>query len=325
MRITLKDIAAVSKVSTCSVSQVLNNKPRAAKLSEETRCKILAAAQKLGYYRDELAHSIATGKSNIISVIIPNCGYTLPILSGISNEAEKLGFSIKLITAPFEKLNWDKALRESSSYRVAGIISCGVCYEQVEKLINYRKKNNTPVVVSMADNSDMPLSNVATDQESGAEMAVEYLLSLGHRKIFCLWEDGYYYTLRKDIYCRTMEKNHLEPKIFTWNDFDKLIAANPEAVFCIHDGHAQNLLIELYRKRIFIPDAFSVIGFGDLEHTANTSPPLTTVHEPYYEMGINLLQCLQRQIKGETKIENIKLPVQLAIRETTSKNKKYNN
>ncbi len=318
MRITLKDISRESGISICSVSQILNNKPKAALLTPETHRKVRETAERLGYCRDELARAMATGRTNVVAVVMPDCEYGMPILSGIADEAAQYGLSIKLISGPFDKLDIVSALREALSHRVVGLIVCGFRMEFMPELRRFQKTTKVPAVITKADNVSEDFSNVATDQIEGVRLAMEHLLQLGHRKIFCIGEEGYYHTIRKDEYTRIMEHAGLVPRVFGDNCYDEVCAANPDAVFCSHDGYAHKLLIHLYRKRLFVPDIFSVVGFGDLNSSGLTVPPLTTVHEPYYEVGVELLRCVHRQLDGYLAVENIKLPIELVIRETTA-------
>lgn len=314
MAVTLKDISKATGINICSVSQVLNNKPKAAELTDATREKIRQAAKDLGYRRNELARSIVTGRSNVIAYIMFFADYTSLILSGIAEKTEELGVAIKIIPLT-GKTSLRLALKQAAEHRVDGVICQTVDDGDLQVIRQELTGIDIPAVLTSAGLRSAEYSSVMTDQEAATRLAMEHLYSLGHRRIAC------YYNIRQPrtaAYEEFMREAGLKPVFFKDGELEKLIAHRPHAVFCCSDPLALRLENYAYGRRIFIPDAFSVVGFGGLWAGSVASPALTTVEEPYARIGYELMEVLYRHIhEKEVSADNIMLPARLVVREST--------
>ena len=317
--ISMKKIADAAGVSRTTVSFVLNGRyERDMKISPEIVRRVKDIAAEMGYVRNELVQSVVTGKSKVIAIIGHFYNFMMPIIRGYSETAAKYNYSITLISLdtgyPLED-----ALRIAIGYRVAGILLPGLTPEERESV--------GPEICKCG----IPISGITYpsclrgyfDQVRSAEIGVEYLASLGHRKIFCLATRNSITNLRIRGYENVMRRCGLQSNIWEPNSFDELVAARPEAVFCVTDGLAMLLLQYLYPRRIFIPEAFSLMGFGDSE-SALSAPSLTTISEPYYENGCYSVENLLHVINtGKPFTDFQHLVGKLIIRDSTVQNKHH--
>ncbi len=95
-----------------------------------------------------------------------------------------------------------------------------------------------------------------------------------------------------------MARHNLAPlEIVEYDGVSPLLSLQPDAIFCTSDRLALQLMQELYARRIFVPEAFSIMGFGNTDAAELSSPSLTTVNEPYYETGRDCCLSLLHHIK----------------------------
>ena len=312
---SMKEIAAAAGVSRTTVSFVLNGRhKRDMKISPEIVSRVQATARELGYVRNELVHSLVSGKSRVIAIIGHFYNFMMPIIRGYSDTAAKHNYSITLISRD-AGYTLEEALRIAISYRVAGILLPGLTPQERDSIAPEFSKCGIPIPNLFYDKRS------SFDQERSAEIGVEYLVSLGHRKIFCLATRNPITNQRIKGYENVMRRCGLTPDIWEENSFAELIDAHPDAVFCVTDGLAGRLLQFLYRKRIFIPEAFSLMGFGN-SGSANSAPPLTTIAEPYYETGCYACENLLHVINTGEPLEDFQpLVGKLIIRDSTAPKK----
>ena len=245
----------------------------------------------------------------------------MPIIRGYSETAAKYGYSISLISLN-ENCTLNQALMTAVEYRVSGIAVMTLEPEEKAQVNPGFFQYGIPVSGLDANGKS------SFDQEGSAEVAVNYLVSLGHRKIICLGQQSVVAGQRIQGYLNIMEKNGLPPCILEDDSshlsvHEAVVEANPDAVFCVNDPLALSLLQYLYHRRIFVPDAFSVVGFGNLGAEL-ASPSLTTIREPYYETGCRGFENLYSIIRdGRKSLPEKHLVGELIIRESTAKNNKY--
>ena len=331
--ITMQNIADKAGVSKGTVSYVLNGKHKKARINQETCAKVIAIAESLGYRRNAIAQSMKTGKTNVIGFIGGlYSSYCMEIIKGINDVASKNNYMIKLL--PAESIEEVKnAARQCVEQRLAGVICRSLSEEGLEILHKELEPHNIPIVLVDSSFSHDWCSRVISDDFEGAKMATEYLLKSGHRKIGFVTNifsrgfakmryDGYSEAtakngidLQKDDICILDYKDEISPKQRNIvKDF--LQKQKISAVFCASDPLAMKIINVAQSLNIKIPDDLSVIGFAGVKYTAFSSPALTTVKQPFIEMGRESCKILLSEIKIKNKAKEVKLPVRLVIRDS---------
>ncbi len=331
--ITMQDIADQAGVSKGTVSYVLNGKQEKARINQETCSKVIAIAEKLGYRRNAIAQSMKTGKTNVIGFIGGlYSSYCVEIIKGINDIASKNNYIVKLF--PADNLTEAKnSARQCVEQRLAGVICRSLSEESLNILRKELETNNIPIVLVDSSFSHDWCSRVISDDFDGAKQATEYLLKLGHRKIGLVtnvFSRGFA-KIRHDGFIKTMKDagrkiNKNDICILGYDDEisseeREIVKAffttqKPTAIFCASDPLAMKILNIMYSLNIKVPDEISVIGFAGVKYTAFSSPALTTIKQPFVDMGQMASDILLSEIKGKSIKQEVKIPVDLIIRDS---------
>lgn len=339
MAVTLKDIAKEAGINVGSVSQVLNNHPKAEELRAETRERIIKAATKLGYHRNELARAIVKGSSNVIAFITSDMGaieYTGRIQKSVFETASALGYSVSFYQ--LTKTNKKEIIRKILEWKVAGIIFHTKVDERIE-IMKEADKNNIKVGIINHTADKLNCIGATSDDFSGAVEAIRHLASLGHSRIAfvtCSGEteflnnrhNGYLEGMRMFAPGQEPQVINIESNDYnSWSNSEKFSgllnapeAKRPSAVFCAMDSLAMAFCRGAYVNGRKIPEDFSVVGFGDLEFTRYSVIPLTTISQPFEQMSTVVTQKVIGAIKNkQAESENIRLNTELVVRQSTIK------
>ncbi|OQA88620.1 MAG: HTH-type transcriptional regulator DegA [Lentisphaerae bacterium ADurb.Bin242] len=339
--ITMQDIAVAAGVSQPTVSLVLNGHSGIVRISEKTRNHILAAAKKLGYTKNALALAVKTGKTNIIGMVCLLSSKHVPnILSGFNSRLQEKGYLMKLFGIVYEEPEeFERSLRQCIEQRVAGMACISIKREHLMLLKPGLDKAGIPLVCidSFCRLPNVP--NIHSDDCNGMRKIVKYITGLGHRKI------GYILNFHPRNPERMLEDANTRFEGFKAGmkeaglPFDKNKVAcispmsritpeelvtldrlydlfNPTALVCCSDIAAMKVLHWAYKRRIRVPDTLSVTGFAGLSECNITAPSLTTMAQPFGEMGSYAAETiihLSAGKKGKGKF----FPVELVPGEST--------
>lgn len=315
--ITMKNIAEAANVSRTTVSFVLSGRcEKDQKISPQVVKKVRETAEKLGYIPNDYVQGLVKGKSRVLGIISSFPDFIMPIVRGYSDEAARHGYSLRLI--PLESDDLSKALMTALRSRLEGVSLLGVTDEMC-KGIDW-DFFDSKLTISRSRKDGEKESDIF-DQRLAAMLAVEHLVEKGYKKIFCITTPAKNLQLRKEGYLQVMKKYALPDHVFSYEGnedfYKKIIEAVPEAVFCASDYIAAQLLQEMNRKKLFCPEAFAVAGFGNTTISRFTSPPLTTVEEPYYESAILGCRKLIHKVHTGKDLTFEKLTGKLIVREST--------
>ena len=324
--ISIEDVARLAGVSITTVSRVINKFPS---VKEKNRILVLDAVKQLKFQPSVFAQRLATGKSNIVALVIPRYEgvfysfYVLELIRGIGTLCEALKLDLLLhLTDSRTSLN----LRG-----VGGIIFADIIGNR-DQLLD-ALAGAIPCVVINNYVQDLEVACIAVDNAGGAQKAVEYLISLGHRKIAHITGDlvTQAASLRFEGYKRALKANNiaLESKYIFKTDYSRGQARSaaehlikmPDpatSVFVASDSMALEVMAlarELGRR---IPQDLSIVGFDDNPSGLYGPVALTTVRQPLIKMAEESVKELNRLMdsKKEAKIKKIILPCELVIRES---------
>jgi LacI family transcriptional regulator len=221
--------------------------------------------------------------------------------------------------------------------RLAGVICRSLSEQELKILHTELRPNNIPIVLVDSSFSHNWCSRVTSDDFTGAGMATEYLLKLGHRRIGHVTNslNRGFSKIRYDGYIRMMSEWGIEVSqknicvvIKEEGDIleeqrDKITAflkqQKPTAVFCGSDPVAMKVLNIAQDIGLKIPEDLSVIGFAGLDYTACASPSLTTIKQPFTLMGYKAGEILLAETKNKITVKEKKLPVELIVRNSCSR------
>lgn len=307
-KITIRDIARLAGVSTTTVSRVLNQKPD---VDQATREKILQIIAEHGFVPSVTASGLA-GRSRLIGVLVPS--FTWPIIPeimrGIAEEVRDTSYELILYSVSDTTREYEECSvinRILTTQLTAGILAVlpGHLSQQIARL-------HTPQfpVVTIDDQDIPPITPwIGADNLSGGQLATTHLIDLGHQRIAHIQGPMKYLCSRErdQGYRQALQKGGLswQAELALEGDFteesgykaaSELFSRRqdqqPTAIFASSDLMAFGAITAAHEHGLRIPEDIALIGFDDIVFSTHVRPALTTIHQPFYEMGLQGMQLL---------------------------------
>ena len=334
MTTTIKDVAKLAGVSISTVSRVINNsKP----VSPEVRRKVLDAIKQLDYKPNEVARSLVTRKSNLIGVIVTDIGnsYVAEMVRGIEEVGRMYNFDIILSSSYGNEDAELKFITFLTRKQVEGIIL--ISEENKNIVVDEIESYKIPFIYLNRYYNNYDLPTVSIDNSKASFAMTEYLIDQGHESLLYIsYESDSKHSVEmskiegynKAIKDKGKKGFLFNAKGFTIQDgydigesvLDFVRQNNITAIFCGHDEIAIGLMSYCYDNHIKVPEDISICGFGDKKIASIYRPRLTTVREPFYDIGAVAIRSVIKKIKGEELEEDkIVLPFQIIERESCAK------
>ena len=332
MAATIKDVAREAGVSISTVSRVINNsKP----VSPEVKEKVNRVIESLQYKPNEIARTLVTKKSHLVGVIITDIGnsYITEMVRGIEEIGKMYGYDI-LLCSTYEDLEAEiKYVKLLNQKQVEGIILISKNLDvSIKQLIDEYK---IPFIFLSRYTYQNDYPTVTINNFDAAYEMTRYLVGLGHNRIALVsnLSEGNSTNLQKlEGYKKAMTemeydymKVHYTQGLTYKHGYyiGKEVLSDefkPTAVFCVNDELAVGLMNYFQDNNIKVPEEISVCGFGDIKITNYLRPSLTTINEPYYDIGAVAIRRIIKELSNE-KIDDIhiKLPFKVQPRNSTKK------
>lgn len=327
---TIKDVARRAQVSIATVSHVLNGtRP----VSEEVRRRVVDAAQALNYHPDGRARSLRRKRTQSLGLVIPDNAnpFFAALARAIEDASFARGYSVILGNADGNPRKERLYLDVFTEQRVDGVILATVASTRHNALLLL--KRGTPCVVMDRANPDLPVDTVQVDNRLGARLAVEHLISLGHRRIACIGGPANLVTGTERVagFREALRRAGLdvEGALLVNGDFSfesgyraarQLLdqRAPPTAIFAANDLMALGVIRACSDLGARVPDDVAVAGFDDVPLASMIQPRLTTVAQPLTEMARIAIELLLARLGGgERSPEHHVLAPRLVVRESS--------
>jgi DNA-binding LacI/PurR family transcriptional regulator len=323
----IRQVAQIAGVSHMTVSRVLNNYPH---IKEATRRRVLEVIEELDYRPNMAARALATQKSQRIGVLVESTVGFGPTstLRALQSTARASGYAVSSIAlGDGDELSPQQAL---DNLTTQGIDALCVVAPRSSSIAALRKLSiGIPVLVVKPD-MDPSFLTVSVDQQQGAALAVDHLVSLGHRDIIHVsgpldWLDAR--ARERAFHARAKAWGVRERPIVVgdWTadfayDFAKGIRDLPDytAIFAANDDMAVGLVHGLHDRGFAVPDEISVVGFDDIPLASHVLPPLTTVRQNFRALGVSVLDMLRAAIEDREIPRMTKIPAELLVRSSTA-------
>lgn len=308
-RVTLADIAKQAGVSTATVSRVLNGK---ANVAESTRRQVMVALDVLGYERPETLRQSSRG---LVGLIVPELSN--PVFPMFAQEIEQLlassGHTPLLCTQTPGGTSEDEYVEMLLDRTVAGIIFVSGRHSDVSSdVTRYQRlrERGVPLVTINGNAPTITVPGFTTDDRAAARMAVEHLISLGHRRIaLATGPTRMVPAARKvagytDAMTRSLpgEPLHVLETLYTYEGgvsvAAQLVDAGCTGVVCGSDVMALGVIAGIRSRGLSVPADVSVIGYDDSPLIPMTNPPLTTVRQPVAAIARAAVTTLLAQVDG---------------------------
>jgi alanine racemase len=336
-RPTISDVAEVAGVSKTAVSFAFNQPDR---LAADTAVRIRSVAQTLGYRPHPVARMLSQGRTHTIGVLTPQALSVIfenpffgTFSAGIAAAAEAAGYVLQFVPPLHGSLA--KAINRAS---VDGVVVVGLSahHPEVEQI----RLAGVPMV--LVDSTAMPNQpGVEVDDEGGARLAAEHLISLGHRAFVVLSIDssepggaedlegvparrlrGYRAALREAGIDLADEAVVASPSTILGGAaaFAELWDAGqrPTAALAMSDAIAVGAMRAARERGLAVPSQLSVVGFDDIDLARFADPALTTIHQPVARKGEQAVELLLGLLEGGVGIDQHEiLATRLVMRAST--------
>ncbi|MGC2660252.1 MAG: LacI family DNA-binding transcriptional regulator [Bryobacteraceae bacterium] len=308
----LEEVAKRAKVSTATVSRVLNN---VGPVRTTTRARVLRAVEELKYRPNLHARNLAGGKSRTIGMIVSNMEnpFFVDIYRAAEEVARASGYEILLANTDYRPEHLVNSIHLMIGRRVSGLAL--IVSEMDPGLLQELADRETPVVFYDVGTVQRNISNIAVNYAKGIERVVNYLHDLGHERMAFVSHHPSLGPLgaRERAFRETVANYSpaIEWKVVAnidgidgGRDATREIlqsGSHPTAVICTNDFMALGVLHELREAGLKVPREVSVTGFDNIKLAEISAPPLTTLHIPRARIGQLMFQLLveRQESQGE--------------------------
>ena len=307
---TLKDVAREAEISVGMAGRVLGGYGY---FSEETKQRVLEAAEKLEYRPNAIARSLKSQHTKAIGLLISNIVSVFwpTIVRAIEDVASKAGYHVILCNTDEDPTKEQEYLSTLYERNVDGLIVSPS--PRVHSFLKKISQGGIPLVLVDRTVHGLHVPSITVDNEAGAYEAVRYLIEKGHKRIGVI--TGLTGIMTSDHrfagYKRALQEYDIpmDEELIRVGDFrkdrafestEKLLSLSnpPTALFVSNETMAMGAMLALTENKIPIPEEMSIIGFGDPDWAPITNPPLSTVRQPTYAMGTIACENLLRRIKA---------------------------
>ncbi|WP_316959628.1 LacI family DNA-binding transcriptional regulator [Streptomyces sp. TRM68367] len=331
-RARLADVAALAGVSVGTASKALNG---AGRMRPETRQRILDAVAELGFRPNQHAQSLHTGRSWTVGLVTTDGigRFSTPVLLGAEDALGAGKISVLLCDTRGDAIREQHHLRNLLDRRVDGMIVTGRRTDPREPLTRITGLESVPVVYALSPSTDPADTSVVSDDQGGAELAVEHLLAGGRTRIAHVTGPEHHAAAR---YRARHAMAHLEAASLglstgrihfgEWSEAwgrraaDAVLRTAPDtdAFFCGNDQIARGVADALRERGVNVPGDIAVVGYDNWDTMALASrPPLTTIDMNLAEIGRIAALRLLEAIDSDTTPGVHTVPCRLVVREST--------
>ncbi|HLX86139.1 MAG TPA: LacI family DNA-binding transcriptional regulator [Terriglobales bacterium] len=306
-KVSLKFLADYLGLSPATLSLVMNRSAVADSIPKATKDQIFAAAQKFNYRPNFMARSLRTQRSFTIGVLVPEIseGYETLVMSGIEEHLLQEGY-FYFVASHHHRADlideYPKLLLERS---VEGLIAVDTALRHALPI---------PVVAVSGRNDVKGVTNILLNHRRAAELALEHLFSLGHRRIAFVkgqefssdtesrWESIVLAAKKLGLTVHPKLAIQLEGNLPTsdvgYQVTRRLLGKREpfSAMFTFNDISAIGAIRALREEGLCVPEDISVVGFDDIQSASFQNPALTTVRQPLRKMGKIAAETVLRRI-----------------------------
>ncbi len=326
---TIKDVARLAGVSVGTVSNVLN-RPR--RVSPQTRAKVEWAIAQLGFRPNKVARALISQRTNTVGMIVPDAAnpFFAELLRGVEDVLGERDYAVifgNSDNSASKERRYITALRER---RVDGMIAVTATDADAEEIRALGEE--IPMVIVDRQISGWEGDCVLSDNRLGMTLAVDHLVSLGHRRIALIDGDLRLFTARERYagFLDGLARHGLEPAVVSFGSFTfdsgysqmaALLRGDPlpTAVCAANDLLALGAIAAILDAGLRVPQQISIVGYDDIIFARVSSPGLTTVRQNARAMGAEAARLMLERLEGRRSgPKRVILEPELVVRQSTA-------
>ncbi|MDH6169495.1 LacI family transcriptional regulator [Variovorax boronicumulans] len=334
---TIKDVALRAGVSVTTVSHVVNDTRH---VSAKGRERVELAIRELGYVPNAMARSLKSNTTSTLGMLIPNSSnpYFAEIVRIVEDRCFGAGYTLVLCNTDDEPRRQSVYLQVLAERRIDGLIVVSTGGD--DSLVTQLQGLRIPTVLVDREIADPNCDLVETAHMQGGLLAVRHLLSLGHRRIACIGGpvsvmpseqriEGWRMALAENGAVPNADALLWRGGFTSQGGYEAMHAIlrteqPPSAVFVCNDLMAIGALRAAHESGVRVPDELSIVGFDDIELSAYTSPPLTTVAQPKERIGALAVDMLLERVGGKRRdARKVVLQPELRVRASTARHASF--
>jgi LacI family transcriptional regulator len=327
----IREIARRAKVSTATVSRVINRVPT---VDPQLAKRVWKVVDELGYYPNTQARALVSGRSRIFGLIVSEITnpFFPEIVQTFENLAVENNYDILLTSTVHDPKRMESSVRRMIERRVDGVAI--LTFGMEDTLLDHLRFRKVPLVFVDVGPNAPGIVNIRIDYLHGIRQAVQHLAALRHTRIAFIAGPSQLKSAiaRRSAFQTSMTEIGLSPDLIVEGNhrmdggkralltFDKS-SDRPTAILCSNDMTAIGVMREAYEKDIKIPDDLSVIGFDDIRLAEFTIPPLTTVQMSQMELAKIAFHALLTEVgRGSPSLQRTEyeLNTNLVLRRSTT-------
>jgi LacI family transcriptional regulator len=295
-----RSVSVHAGVSVGTVSNVLN---RPARVQVDTRAKVQAAMQSLGYVRNETARQLRAGDSRTVGLVVLDVAnpFFTDLARGVEDRFNSEGLAVVLCNTDADAAKERGYLELLAEQRVRGILISPT--PAARPLLADLRRRGLPVVLLDRSSGRAGPCSAAVDDVKGGDLALTHLLDAGHRRVTFVGDPGSSTQVRDRLLgarravrrfglasstlqvALSRESNVVAGRDVAHALIGETTGALPSAVFCANDLLALGVLHELLRHGVDVPGDVALVGYDDIAFAEAAAVPLTSVQQPRHQLG----------------------------------------
>ena len=327
---SLRDVARKAKVSTGTVSNVLN---RPEIVAPETLARVRRVIDELKFVPNGFARHLRSGQSRTIGLIIPDIAnpFYTEVARGVEDAANRRDYAVFLCISDSNIAKEENYIGVLLEQRVRGVLIAPT--DDAHKSVELLRSHHVGVALLDHKSERSQECSVSVDHVRGGEIAIQHLVDLGHKEI--VWVTG------SEDYRQCVDRGKGVANITESAGIDlttitlKVLNSNygeeaarqimamekrPTAIFCANDMLAFAVMRELMRLEVKVPEDISLIGYDDIYFAPTAAVPLSSIFQPAYQLGFRAAELLISECEdtGEHQHKQVIFEPQLVARSSTA-------
>ncbi|WP_312414589.1 LacI family DNA-binding transcriptional regulator [Pseudescherichia sp.] len=304
---TLDDVARVAGLSSMTVSRAINTPER---VRPETVERVINAVKATGYIPNALAGGLATRRSKLVAVVVPQINNSMFVdtIQSLNDALAARGYHMLLCMSGYTPQTEAELVAALLSRRPDGIVLTGIHHStELKKIV----LNASVPVVEIWDSTPTPLDMlVGFSHEKVGQALGHFLQRKGYRRPGLIWAEDRRAQQRKAGLCEALTLHGFPAPLQVDVPLPARLALGREGlgtllaqgecdvVVCSSDTLAQGAIMEAESRELRVPQDLAVIGFGDLDFAASNRPAITTVSVDRHAIGLRAATLLADRIEG---------------------------